>query len=200
MAGLALLDDFNRANENPIGGAWTGPVFTGGQQMKIVSNQLVIVSGNAGSYWSRWQFGIPVAIQATLATLGSGGYMSMNYSLQNPNSGSRTQYYLLVQASNLGIYKSVSGTDTEIGADFSRTHVNGDIYTVSYDGVTHTVYANAAPAFTRTDSSVLPTGYVGLGAGSLSTAIDDFYAQDQSFVPDFSLFPTPKQRPVPVEV
>ena len=47
-----ILDNFNRANENPLGnGTWSGPLFTTDNRDQLISNAVTLTSGNCSDYW-----------------------------------------------------------------------------------------------------------------------------------------------------
>ena len=71
-----VLDDFNRANENPLdNGTWTIP--SGAQIMRIISNAAVptAVAGASVAYWSVGAFGPASEVYSTVTVLpGSTNY------------------------------------------------------------------------------------------------------------------------------
>src|SRR2546426_7508013 len=67
-----VLDNFNRANENPLGnGTWTNPWATGDGNLRILSNVVAVVSGGfSDAYWSAASFGPDAEAFVTITTLG----------------------------------------------------------------------------------------------------------------------------------
>lgn len=176
---LDLLDDFNRADQNPIAGNWTNKVYTTSADMKILSNQIAPVASNASAYWNTRQFSGVVGVQFKITAMASTS-AQLQYALNNPGTSNRTQYYMSVGMTFIRIVRTDLSGDTTIGADFSHTHANGDIYKVTFDGTTHTVYKNGAFAFSRTDSTYSSTGYIGVGCSSNAIRLDDFYGGEVS--------------------
>lgn len=48
LPSTSILDDFNRADESPLAGGWTLPVWSGGGNVRIVSNSVTYITGDYG--------------------------------------------------------------------------------------------------------------------------------------------------------
>lgn len=85
-----VTDNFNRSNENPIGGNWTNDALGEGadNQLKIVSNQLQAVTAGTSceAYWNAQTFTGAIEQYFTVVTKpGSGQRVEMGF-IQNPGN------------------------------------------------------------------------------------------------------------------
>lgn len=180
-----LLDDFNRANEDPLsdGGRWIR-YLTGEFSPKIVSNQCVpTASGTFSSvYWAPSAFNADQGIKMTIATLpGAGNYMRLYLRLKNPGGTSETGYMAQwQQGTALTIHKETANeTFTQLATDSGATSFSaGDEFKFEVVGTTLTVYKNGVSVLSVTDATFSNSGAVRFG---LKTgAIDDVSAYSLS--------------------
>lgn len=180
------LDQFNRANEDPLsgGGTWTGPMQSGYVALKLASNVLAAHVG-AGSSSESYRTDITsadVAVDVFVPTLpGAGDAIAIWSRIQNPGTGSLNAY-LFVYFTNTGfaIYKCVAGSfsalTTPIAAHTLATgeglrlnvqgsHITG--YWLATDGTANRVIA-------VDDFDVTGAGTVGLEINSNTCRLDDF--------------------------
>jgi hypothetical protein len=146
---LSIIDDFNRANENP---ATNWSVMTGIDPMRIVSNELT--GGGvtwSGSSYNNLIFSDPCEIFVTNTFgIGSGGVQELNYLCKDassglqPSDGNRSGYRLYFNVDGVGtitLKRVTAGVDTTIGTwTVSGGVNNGDSVCVQTIQGVHTVY------------------------------------------------------------
>ncbi len=99
----------------------------------------------------------------------------------NLGGGTLNGYYLFVNSTSAKLYRIDSGTNTQLGADFTQTIATGDSFGMSLVGSTITVYFKAAAGSwtslgTRTDATYSAAGKIGIrGADGTNISLaDDF--------------------------
>ncbi len=104
---LAVLDSFNRANENPLtdAGRWSNAIIGGEGGFTVNANQLACGVATTCTAWrNNTQYGPDAEVYARLTTLpGVNNVIRLNVRLQNPGAAPITGY--LIRANQL------SGTD-----------------------------------------------------------------------------------------
>lgn len=168
-----LIDDFNRANADPAGGKWSGPVFTGDFPWKVLSNQFTPQAGNSwhSSWYNAATFGPDCEIWSTAVSFPTpGAARTMNHYLRlsNASSATPTFYYLGVDPSTNGwrIRKVVGGTDTALGTGATQALTANDGIGFSAIGTTLTSWwrTGLTGAWTQlesfTDSAITGTGFI----------------------------------------
>lgn len=189
------MDQFTYVDQDPLsgGGLWTGPIWSGIDQMKVVSNAIkasqVISPAGAGSYISGINYGpgveswitIPIMWQNDLSSV----FLWMNGS--GEGSGTSNGYFLYISQSSAiykwQIFRRDSGVDTQLGADLgSQSIANGDgIGYQIISGGTHQAYYKSSGGSwstlgsTRSDNTYT-SGHIGVGKGYTDTVsvLDDF--------------------------
>ncbi len=177
---LGLLDSFTRSDENPVSGGpgWAGPIWTGEPQLKLVSNQVLPVSGGFGNSYLTTPLGPDLECYFTLTSALAAGERVIIYfrsTVGSPN-GYRIQF-----RNNAGDHVVIIDKDTvQIGAtiDPADTFSSGDKFGVEVIGNTFTAYyKDGAGAWTnlgsRTDSTYTIAGYVGIAITGAAVTIDD---------------------------
>ena len=103
--------------------------------------------------------------------------------ITNPGGASINNYFSHVTKAagtdTIQLWKTVTNTQTQLGADGSQEVASGDSFGIDANGTTITAwYKPAAGSWTavmvRTDSGVTAAGYIGLVAQSNSAIWDDF--------------------------
>lgn len=183
-----VKDDFNRANETPIGGNWSGPMFTAENPLNLSSNQLAAPGGGGNSYWSASQFGEDSEIFATLTVVpGNANFFNLFARTTNIPT-SPTCYMVRWIYNNAGtdtirVFKRV-GSSSQLGADISQDLAVGDRLGLEVTGnstTTLNVYLSVAGGSwsniaTRTDSTspITGAGYLGVEWTDNLGRLDDF--------------------------
>ena len=164
-----VTDDFNRANENPIGGNWTNDALAEGanNQLKIVSNQLQAVTAatSCEAYWNANTFSGAMETYFTVVTKpGNTQRVALSF-LQGPGASGWTGYQL--------VWQDNAGTDDLI---IERCDSGGATTLVS---ATLEFNAGDVIAFSRSSTGVFTAWLNGLAIASTSadtTYTGAFYA------------------------
>ncbi len=193
MGGFAsqpILDNFNRANENPLSdsGQWTKvPVFGGGGNLQLISNQVtgtVVLGNNAMSFSGAGTFG-DLDVWATLGHVPAGTYAGV-IARQNVTSvigtGQNCYQLLSVPSSNeiLLQFVNLGGGVTFVGS-WPITTGDGDAIGLRCVGNVLTAYYRPAGGAWQllgsvTDNNAPWAGYAGLITNNTTTRLDDFGA------------------------
>jgi hypothetical protein len=149
-----IIDDFNRADENPIGGNWTNNALGEGadNQLRIVSNQLKAVTAatSCEMYWNKDIFNgqIIEAYFTVITKPGTSQRFSLGF-LQNPGVAGQWDGYqaawqeesgtdsLLIERVDNSAGTTLASTTVEFNANdvigFSRS--SSGVFTVWQNGV-----------------------------------------------------------------
>lgn len=188
-----ILDDFNRANEQPVTG-WTNVTGAGG--MRVVSNGMTGDSVTwCRAFWNQ-SFSAPFEWRATVSNVSAGYVLDLWYLT---NDGNNNGYRLLSEIPGIGsvrLQRMVSGGGTAL-ADFSWTLATGDSFGVRVDGSgAHYVYAKAAAGSWTllgiANDSTYTSGYVALGTAGDGAAIYDDFAAGYPVLP--TMYVTARMR------
>lgn len=182
-----LLDDFNRANVDPIDGNWS-TLDTPTGTLKIVSNQVQNTTAGAASgaaYWNAATFGPDLEAYYTMAVTPSA---SVSYEImsriQSPGgSGVWDGYSIDITNNVLSVLIWTNATPTTLaGATVSATPAAGDKVGMRIYGSTIEAWMYDASAATwlfvatATDTTYASAGNVGMGMfNSDGGIIDDFF-------------------------
>ena len=177
-------DNFNRANETPLGGVWLLVGDTSGN-FNLSGNSITPADLTfddsfylSGVTWPNDQWG-QVRVTVTGTSVGTGGGLILRGA---NNGGARTFYRVCVckaGANNIEVHKHLAGVSSTPG-NLTTTWVDGDVLQGRCTGGATTsisVYQNGNLIGTVTDSSSpILSGNVGVGFSSTSTActLDDF--------------------------
>lgn len=179
-----ILDDFNRGDQNPVAGIWTGPLFTAENQLKVVSSQLVPASTDGNSYINGTTYGPNVEAYCTLVSSFGTSYRVIFYfrSTTGTVSGYRADFRNQAGDHRVNLDRMDSNAVTTLGGsglDPADTFAAGDKFGVSM--VADTIEAWRCPSGgswtslgTRTDSTYTGAGYLGLSLVTTGVIIDDF--------------------------
>ncbi|MEK7424998.1 MAG: fibronectin type III domain-containing protein, partial [Actinomycetota bacterium] len=186
---LPVLDDFNRANENPLsdGGKWgNGVVGSTETGLNVVSNELACSKTTTCTAWrSNAQYGPDAEVWTRVGTLpGVGNAVRLYVRLQTPGSSAVDGYMLL--------YSQLSGTDQVVlyritnGALAAVLTVNqelaaGDRLLLRAKGSTLEAWRRDTSSWSRlgvvNDSTYGVAGYAGIGLRGTTGRLDDFGAR-----------------------
>lgn len=184
---VSVIDDFNRTNEGPPPSSNYTNIGTG---FSVSSNKLNGSAGHRASYWSASIFDATQQGFITLATLNAEfSRFGVTFRMQEADPGDA--YFVFGTSNNtVEVWKMVNGAlDTQLGATISQTFAVGDsIGFAVEDNLIEIWYKAAAGSWTslgtRTDSTYLTDGYVGIRAYSDNgIQLDDFGAGDFSGAP-----------------
>ena len=190
----SILDNFNRANEDPVsgGGNWSGPVTSGINNMKVVSNGLMqstsVPSQSGDSYWSAANFGPGAQVYITVPTMWANNSSDIWVFCHSSNEPNTNSYQLYISRSSGSwvwqLYREDNGVATQLGANLgSQTIASGDAIgldcpsTNALQAWYHATGAStwSAVGTSRTDSTYT-SGHIGVGKGFVDTTsvLDDF--------------------------
>lgn len=176
-----ILDNFNRADENPAVG-WTADVSAGGYaNFQVLSNQMAPAAGAFSSaYWNATAFGSDQECYLTVPTLGAATYTSILARIQNPGA-SVSFYEFSWDAGNSYLLKAVAGgARTQLGGSLGVVISAGDKVWLNVTGSTITSYRFTGGAWAvmdvpRTDTAITGAGYVGAWVqNDTAVRLDDF--------------------------
>ena len=185
--GTAVLDAFNRSDENPLsgGGQWSSPLFAGTGNLRLVSNVVRYVTGGVGeAYWNPGTFNVPCEVHAKAPSWPSNNGWLLYLCVQQPGTGGWDGYLLYgIRGDNLlELFRIDNEAFTQLGSSIAYTGANNDSMALDTNGTTLTIWAiddSVASGVwsskgTRTDSTYT-TGYIGLATNdSTSMTLDDF--------------------------
>ncbi len=183
----SILDNFNRANENPLAnGTWTCPMIGGFANLQIVSNQVDSSGGGDGScYWSAASFGADAEAYVTISTLPSApDCVTLMARTSGENSSSFNGYqavYCAVSGANNDTFtlrRWLNASFVAIASGIQEASA-GDSIGIEVIGTTvRMLYKPAAGSWTQilstTNSEVSGSGHVGLSVNGQTARVDDF--------------------------
>ncbi len=183
-----LLDQFNRADENPLAnGNWTGPFVTTAQQMKIVTNvaALAATSFNLnGSIWNTSTFGPNSECYFTLTT-DDDSSRTFFCILRGQDINALADGYLCEGDSGFGddnfrLQRVDNAVRTQIGSTQAGEWASGDALGCEMTGNSLQGYRKpsggswATHGAAATDSTYTGANYIGFGAENTGFRFDDF--------------------------
>jgi fibronectin type 3 domain-containing protein len=182
---LAILDTFNRANENPLsfGGRWgNGILGSSERSLKVVSNQCASDRNTTATAWWKTQLGADQEAYATASTLpGNGNSVRVYARLQSPGSSAVDGYMLLfTQASGtdqVTINRITDGASTQLAAT-NREIGTGARLLFRAKGTALEAWVREGSVWSRivrvTDSTYTGAGFAGIGIRGKTGRLDDF--------------------------
>jgi len=181
-----LLDDFNRADADPIDGSWSSPLYQSETGLRIVSGAIdAAISSGRNSYYSAAQYGPDCEVYAKLTQQSTGGGSARIFArIINPNTPNLSGYRLVVFQGGSGperIQRIDNGTAVTLGADMTETVSDGDLIGLECLGSAIRAYLFTGGSWqllgTRIDTTYAGAGYLGVeqiaGTGS-ANIMDDF--------------------------
>ena len=179
----ALLDDFNRADEDPLGnGNWTGPFFGSEPDLQILSNVVAANAAASNSYWSASTFGPNSELHFTRTTEVAAG-QSFGFGIRLVNIGAATTdgYLGIHVETGTDFFRYLrldDGVSTQVGSDQSIELAAGDDIGLDIFGTTMTAYYNTGGGWTAvtsvTESTYTAAGNIGIRLSDTTGRIDDF--------------------------
>jgi len=179
-----VLDAFTRADEGPLGNStWSGPLFSGQAQLRLVSNACVVTTdGTANSsYWSANTFGPDCEIFVTFNQISTDAADDVNLFLRivNPGQANLVDGYRVLLALVAGGFESYkyfrvdNDSATQLGAtvDPGPDLVNGDKWGAEMIDDLLIIYTKVgAGAWTALDAGRSDATYT--AAGNLAARLD----------------------------
>lgn len=186
----AILDSFNRADENPASG-WNGNTYGGGTHTNI---QVVLSRAKGTSASQKFAayrsaaYGPNQEAYVTIAQKPAGENKSvvwLDLRLQEAGTSGVDGYELELRnksgTDTVEVFRITNGTFINLGSIVSQEYDQGDGLGASIVGNTITLYRKPqggdwVQVTTRTDTTYTQAGQIGVGGGSTSdgTIIDDF--------------------------
>lgn len=179
----SVLDTFTRADENPVASGWSGPMFTGEQQLQVTSQQLRAPSGGGNSYWSSSTFGADTEVYCTIpAQALAGAFLQLFARTTNIPTSPQCYMARLIFASGndtVRLFRRVGGVSTQLGADITtEDFALNDKFGLEVIGTNVSAYRYTAGSWTqigtRSDSNISGTGSIGLEWTDNVGRADDF--------------------------
>lgn len=191
----SVLDNFNRS-EDPLSTGWTGGIWSG-ESDHLLANGTICQEGPGAFGWgsayrNSGTFNNSEAY-FTLTTKDTNGIVQLYVRITNPGAAGLSQYYLYYDenASTLRIFRTDSGTDTQLGSTLTSFSLsNGDKLGFRASGTTITGYKYTGGTWTNvievTDSTYI-TGYIGMKVNSNASRLDDFGGGEGEAPPTFTV-------------
>lgn len=192
-------DDFGRSDrsldgDTPSTGSYPWALGAG-SGCSIVSGQAV---GDSAGLDIEIISGIKVQnVDATVSVVGTGtkpGVVARYVDSSN-------YYFVALNASDVGqLFKTVGGSNTQIGTNHGTSFSPGDALGISVSGTTISLTRNGTPSATATgtDSAFINPGYVGIRIGTASAALDNFSANETGgsvWITDAGVGPNTIEKP-----
>lgn len=182
----SLVDDFNRADTGPPPSSnWTGPIISGNDGYKVVSNQATPNTVACSDYWNAATFGPDTEAYVTVASSADGDYTELFVRLAPVGPNGYLARFRRADA-NPGytnfIYRCDSGSFTQLttGTDNSAAFSANDKLGVEIIGTTITMYRFHSGAWTAGIQATGDATYSAAGNIGMRTPIgatetyDDF--------------------------
>lgn len=203
-----ILDTFSQANEDPLSssGNWSGPIFPGINQMKVVSNgimqSMTVANQSGASYWAATNFGPGSEVYFDVPTVWANNASDVWTwcNGQNENTAS-VDGYTMVAGRGTGswvwtAYRVDNGSWTQLGASLgTQTLSSGDSVGIECGptGILQAYYKASGGSWTtigttRTDTTYT-SGHIGLSKGYLdvTSVVDNFGGGNMSTLKRFLL-------------
>lgn len=183
-----VLDNFNRPDQGPPPSAsWTTPLDGFGDPLdgcRVVSNQVTHQAGAVGTFgyasWNAATFGPDCEIYATLKVAPGTQAFRLHARMGSLNvDGYNNSYFLNVTNAGIQIFKSVNGTNTQLGT-LVRSNAIDESFGLELIGSTLKAYYKPVSgswtlAITVTDTTYTAAGRLGmLISVTPSSTLDDF--------------------------
>jgi Fibronectin type III domain len=182
----APLDDFNRANENPLsdGGRWLNGISSSSEKGLVVSsNQVACTITTTATAWrSVGAYGPDSEAWVTIATLpGVGNAVRVYARLQAPGSAAVDGYMVRFQQQSgtdqVFIDRLDNAAVTTL-ASFNQEFAAGDRLRISVVGSTVQAWRYSGGSWTKlgevSDSTYPAAGYIGVGLRGTTGRLDDY--------------------------
>lgn len=204
----ALLDDFTRADESPLGGNWTSPAFSLGNVDLYSNTARLAVAAPCAARWNPHLFGPECAASYSIAAWTTTPGNTSQYTLYLCANASGTNsyeveytivydgtpYVLTVRRNGSWVQSVASGSTAMQAVGFPATasagdelglYVNGRSIEVWYQHGGSWALMVAEDDAALSGTSALPAGYVAIGGNEtgsvvppLQTRLDNFRARN----------------------
>ena len=166
--GGIVRDDFARADETPLAGAWSSSGLNlSGDQVIPASLGTNGQARYAAAPWPSDQYS-----QARLCVVGTGG-SDQGMGLLVRNADATTTYYRLAvdhaSSNNVGLSKRINGAYTNL-ASFTQSWTNGDLWGLRVKDTTLQIFRNGTQVGSDVTDASIASGSAGLAYSSTETA------------------------------
>lgn len=186
-----VLDDFNRANENPVSqaGAWNGKPVSTDLAMQVLTNELAS-SDTVNFNFAGQIYNLTLADCEVVATItGTASQLHYLYLRTADEGGAAVLdgYCIEVSGGAWRILRETNTTQTPLGAGFSKTVSTGDMTAIRAVGqIIQAWHRTAAGVWTllavRTDSTYA-SGRIGVRTNGPNIRFDNFSGGSIEVVP-----------------
>lgn len=182
----SILDSFDRSDETPMAGNWTGGTFESGAVPYNLSGSSVLIPGyeaTACAYWNAASFGPDAEVYLSTAAnlIVTVDWFRLYLRMSSPASPSTLNCYgLELSAYNFSLFKVVGGSLTVLDvASFPSSYLATGVG-LSVQGTTLKSFVRISGSWSEvssvTDSAVSGSGF--LGFASFMTSEEDSSADD----------------------
>lgn len=172
---LPASDNFNRANQDPLGGNWTRLYSGTTNYPKLVSNKVTgSTSSRAVNYWNADSFNNDQWSEIKLNALTVYCGCAVR-ALSDGSTYSNAYVFIYINSTAVKLYKttSTSLSLTQIGSDYAISMNTGDTLKLAVSGTTLTPYHNGSAQATQSDSA-FSSGAAGIICYGTSANLDDW--------------------------
>lgn len=178
-----ILDNFNRADENPLVGA-TGTEWGDRNTNDDLSIETNLVRGQtvgtlASRYWAAATFGPDCeaycSVNHTPNT--AADYIRLWARIQNPGAVGETGYMMQWSNNTSGarlFVETARETFTQLAQNASARYADGDVIGIELIGTSFKLYQNGTSILSVTDGTISLAGNIALGGRGTSFRWDDF--------------------------
>ncbi|MGH3078663.1 MAG: fibronectin type III domain-containing protein, partial [Gaiellaceae bacterium] len=192
---LPTLDDFNRPDELPVSGGWSGAVGVNGSAegcLKVVSNQLASNKTTTCTGWrSNTEYGPDTEVWTKIGVLpGAGNHIRLKARLQQVGTTGYDGYMLrtnqLTGPDEVALERIDNGVFVRL-LTLNRELAAGDTLLLRVKGSTIEAWHSDGTTWSRigttNDTTYAGPGYAGIGLRGLAGRLDDFGARGGSSTP-----------------
>lgn len=177
----SVLDDFNRADENPLSGGGNWGDRNTNDDLSIETNLVrgQTVGQLASRYWAAATYGPDCEVYCTVnhTPNTASDYMRLWLRISNPGAAGETGYMMqwTNDANGCRLFKETAReTYTQLAQAAAARYTDADVVGMSAVGTTLTVYKNGTSVLSTTDATNGGAGYLALGGRGTSFRWDDF--------------------------
>jgi len=172
-----ILDDFNRADANPLDGSWTNG-FWGDGNLRLVSNQIYAVSGWGGARYNAATYGADSEVYLSIPYSSTVAFLHLRVGGTDADPDSYAFRYQSGDAAS-NLRRLDDGVQTQLGAAFTATiSTSNDKLGLEAIGSTITAYRYVSGAWaslaSRTDATYSSAGYLAVEFDQSVWKGDDF--------------------------
>jgi hypothetical protein len=135
---LPIIDDFNRPNEYPLGGGWSGPIYNYENPLQLVNGRVGGSGAGSASYWN-----IPIGPDVELYFTYGGSFAQEVFwgMTPEPTGAGWSGYDLVVNTSTQRIFRVDSAWSSNVQlTSFSWAIASGDLVGIRHIGTGIYVY------------------------------------------------------------